>query len=327
MIPSKDRILKLAADTKFDAALLERVIRLLDFLGGMRAHPFLKSRWALKGGTALNLFLLDVPRLSVDIDVNYVGSKDREVMLAERPDFDKALQAVAGRHELAVRRQPEADEHAGGKWSLRYESVLGHGGNLEVDTNYLLRVPLWPPTPLKSKALGEQQASDIPVLDLHELAGGKLAALLSRHAARDLFDAHRMLTKMNLDRAKLRVAFVVYGAMNRKDWRTADAAEVDFDDRELRDELVPLLRADVTEARSSPKAWAKRLVTECREALKAVLPLSAAERKFLDGVLDRGEIDPTLLTGQKDLAQRILEHPGLLWKALNVRQYKGKKGR
>ena len=48
------------------------------------------ARLVLKGGTALNLFLFDLPRLSVDIDVNYIGSADRDVMLEERPTVDRA---------------------------------------------------------------------------------------------------------------------------------------------------------------------------------------------------------------------------------------------
>lgn len=326
MIPSKERILKAARETTFDAVLLEKVFRLLDLLEGMRDHPYLKDRWVLKGGTALNLFLLEVPRLSVDIDVNYVGSADREVMRAERPQFEKALQAVFARHRLTVRRTPAVDEHAGGKWSLRYESALGQGGNLEVDLNYLLRIPLWPAATTTSQALGSVRVERIPVLDVHELAGGKLAALLSRHAARDLFDANLLLADPRITPERLRTAFVVYGAMNRKDWRTVKASDADFDIRELKDQLLPLFRNGVQEVGKSPDAWATKLLKECRERLKALLPLSAPEKKFLDAVLDRGEIDPAFITGDSALAERILAHPGLQWKALNVRQFKGKKG-
>ena len=102
-----------AAATGFRTESLEKVIRLLDVLEGIRSHPFLKSRLALKGGTALNLFVLDVPRLSVDIDLNYIGTAEREPMLAERPQVELALQAVCGRLGLQTRRVP--GEHAGGK--------------------------------------------------------------------------------------------------------------------------------------------------------------------------------------------------------------------
>ena len=76
-----------------------------------------------------------------DIDLNYVGAVDREVMLSERPRVERALTAVFGREDLAVRRRP--GEHAGGKWWLRYAHPGGRG-TLEVDVNYMYRVPLWP---------------------------------------------------------------------------------------------------------------------------------------------------------------------------------------
>lgn len=57
----------------------------------------------MKGGTALNLFVFDVPRLSVDIDVNYVGGADRTTMTADGPKLDAALEQVASRMGLAVK--------------------------------------------------------------------------------------------------------------------------------------------------------------------------------------------------------------------------------
>ena len=78
---------KLSAEariTGFRPEVLEKVIHLLNLLEGFQSHPFLKGRLALKGGTALNLFLFDLPRLSVDIDINYIGAADREAMLEHR---------------------------------------------------------------------------------------------------------------------------------------------------------------------------------------------------------------------------------------------------
>ena len=69
---SKERLSSEAEGTGFRAEVLEKVIHLLNLLETLHKHPFLKNRLALKGGTALNLFLFDVPRLSVDIDLNYV---------------------------------------------------------------------------------------------------------------------------------------------------------------------------------------------------------------------------------------------------------------
>ncbi len=131
-----------AAAEGFPADSLEKVLHLIALLDGLRSHPYLRTRLALKGGTALSLFELDLPRLSVDIDLNYVGSADRETMLAERPEVEAAIEAVCRRLDLVVKRVPA--HHAGGKWRLGYRSAAGGTGTLELDLNFVLRVPLWP---------------------------------------------------------------------------------------------------------------------------------------------------------------------------------------
>ena len=118
---------------------LEKVAQLLGLLDAVRSHTFLRDRLALKGGTALNLFVFDVPRLSVDIDLNYVGTASRSEILEERPRLEEALQAVFGREDFTVRRMPS--EHASGKWSLRYPTAAGQTGRIDVDVNYMYRVP------------------------------------------------------------------------------------------------------------------------------------------------------------------------------------------
>ena len=170
---------KLAAEaeaTGLRADMLEKAARLLGVLDTLRAHPGLKGKLVLKGGTALNLFIFDVPRLSVDIDLNYVGARSRDAMLDERPRIEEAIQAVFRREDFAVRRMP--DEHAGGKWSLHYANASGRNARLDVEVNFMYRVPLWPITVLDSRSLGSWRATDIPVVDHHELVAGKLSALL-----------------------------------------------------------------------------------------------------------------------------------------------------
>ena len=315
---SREKLLTESSRTGFRAEIVEKVFHLLDLLKVMNTHPALKDRMALKGGAALNLFVFDLPRLSVDLDLNYIGSSARAAMDAERPKIEQAIQAVCLRQGFGVRRQPRG--HAGGKWQLTYTSALGSGGHLEIDVNFLLRVPLWTPSVVDSRAIGSFRAGAVRVLDVHELAAGKLAALLARRAIRDLFDAHHLLTRVPLDRAKLRLGFVVYGAMNRRDWRTVSAADVTFEARELRNQLVPLLRRrDLPEPRDF-ETWTERLVDECRELLSVVLPLDPAERAFLDQLLDSSEIAPELLTTDPEIAERIASHPGLLWRALNARR-------
>jgi len=62
-------ILPIAEKTGFRIEMIEKVLLLINLLNTLNSHPFLKGKWALKGGTALNLFLLNLPRLSVDIDL------------------------------------------------------------------------------------------------------------------------------------------------------------------------------------------------------------------------------------------------------------------
>jgi predicted nucleotidyltransferase component of viral defense system len=66
MMISKERIIAEAASTGFRPEVFEKVAQLFSLLQAIWKHPFLKNRLVLKGGTALNLFILNVPRLSVD---------------------------------------------------------------------------------------------------------------------------------------------------------------------------------------------------------------------------------------------------------------------
>lgn len=318
---SKEKLFLEAEATGFRVEILEKVIHLLNLLEGFRSHPFLQKRLALKGGTALNLFVFDLPRLSVDIDLNYIGAEDREMMLQERPKVEQAIQAVCGRGGFAIRRIPT--DHAGGKWYLRYDSDLGQGGNLEIDLNFMFRVPLWPAVIQDSRPVGSYQAKGIRIIDIHELAAGKLAALLSRHQARDLFDTHQLLSRGNLDTRRLRLAFIIFGAANRKDWRTVKVEDVDFEQRELEQHLIPLLRKGSILNLKDSVEFGRTLVEESRDALKKVLPLLKQEINFLDLLLEEGVIEPSLLTSDDVIIEKVKHFPLLEWKALNVRQLKG----
>lgn len=275
----------------------------------------------LKGGTALNLFLFDVPRLSVDLDLNYIGAADRETMLSERPGIDQAVTAVCGRLGIRVMRVP--GEHAGGKWRLSYDSAMGRTGTLELDLNYVLRIPLWPYHVRDSRPVGAFSATRVAVLDVHELAAGKLAALFGRNASRDLFDVCTLLREQTLDGARLRLGFVVYGGANRRDWREIALEDLRVAPREVAQQLIPMLRADLAPARSDIETWSKNLVEEGRKLLAELLPLTTDEMEFLRHLNGHGEIRPDLLTADETMQATIRAHPGLQWKALNVRKAAG----
>lgn len=205
---------------------------------------------------------------------------------------------------------------------MKFDSTMGRAGSLELDINFLLRIPLWDPNTIDSQALGDHLVSGIAVLDKHELMAGKAVALLSRRAARDLFDCHGLPRSLSFDTEKLRLAFVVYGGMSRRDWRDVSLDDIRYDINELHNVLLPTLRNDFASDIKDVRSWADRLVLDCREELSVLLPLRANEVDFLTSLNEEGEILPGLLTSDKDLARKIERQPGLLWKAQNVKEYR-----
>jgi hypothetical protein len=222
---------------------------------------------------------------------------------------------------LTVKRSPP--DHAGGKWRLSYASALGRTATLEVDINFMLRTPLWPPAPLDSRPVGGKAASRILVLDAHELAAGKLAALVVRSASRDLFDARELLRRLRIDPARLRLAFTIYGGINREDWRSVTVDRVTTRAADVDSQLVPMLRSDARPKRGDVDGWTEALIRETRALMAAVLPLREREFEFLERLNGSGEIAPELLTDDPTMQAVIRGHPGLAWKAINVREHKG----
>jgi predicted nucleotidyltransferase component of viral defense system len=319
--PSAQTLQRLAEETGHQAGTLEKVMRLLDLLQEIARDPVLSNRLVLKGGTALNVFHLGLDRLSVDIDLNYVGALDRAVMETERPAVDAALNRLLVSQGYSIRRQP--DEHAGGKWIGRYASALGGNATLEVDVNYMARQPLFGAARMNSVALGEMRATDVLVLDIHEIVAGKLAALIDRHAARDLFDARRILSIDGLDWKQIKAAVLALGASGRRDWRTLSIDTIKGDPRELRQKLAICLPRDRFTGKGDVDAWIEETLTLCRERFAFLFDLTANEQEFLDGVLDRGEVNADLLDVAPAIGARIGAMPMLAWKCLHVRKNRG----
>ncbi|MCD6038938.1 MAG: nucleotidyl transferase AbiEii/AbiGii toxin family protein [Gammaproteobacteria bacterium] len=122
MLVSTERLYYEAEATGFRPEILEKVIYLIHLLNRFSEDSFLKDRFVLKGGTALNLFCFNYPRLSVDIDINYIGSADREVMLQEKSQIESAIENIVLDEKMIPQRKPS--EHAGEKWAIRYPSAM-----------------------------------------------------------------------------------------------------------------------------------------------------------------------------------------------------------
>jgi predicted nucleotidyltransferase component of viral defense system len=312
MKTSKQELLQEAAITQFRPEILEKVWYLMALLDAINEHSFLKDRLALKGGTALNLFFFDLPRLSVDIDLNYIGQIEREAMLLERPLVEQAVEAIFRSEGLAIRRMPE--KHAGGKWQLKYESALGGYGNLEVDLNFMFRLPLYDIKRKRSHFVGTHQTQEVAILDIHELGAGKLSALFHRHASRDLFDAHELLTNASINFKELRLSSLLYGIMGSRDWRDISIDEIHFEKKELQNQLIPILRKDIPSNHSDWTSWTNQLVHGCRNALSQLFPLKDNEREFLDKLHDHGKLDAALIISDVHMLRKIEAHPLIKWK-------------
>jgi predicted nucleotidyltransferase component of viral defense system len=318
--PSAQTLQRIADETGHQIGTLEKVMRLLNLLQEIARDSVLAERLVLKGGTALNVFHLGLDRLSVDIDLNYVGALDRTVMEAERPTVDAALNRLLVSQGYGIRRQP--DEHAGGKWIGRYASALGGNGTLEIDVNYMAREPLFGATRMNSVPLGEMQARDVLVLDIHEIVAGKLVALIDRHAARDLFDARRILSIDGLDWSRIKAAVLALGASGRRDWRTMSLDAIKGDPREFRQKLAICLPRDRFAGKGDVDAWVGETIALCRERFAFLFVRTANESEFLDGVLDRGEINAGLLDIAPEIRARIGAMPMLAWKCQHIRKHR-----
>ena len=305
-------------ETGYQPRMIEKVLRLLDLLQAIASDQTLSDRLVLKGGTALNLFHLSLDRLSVDIDLNYVGALDRATMKTERVVVEATLKNLLESRGYAIRYK--SDEHAGGKWLMRYASALGGYSSLEIDLNYMARQPLFGMARMRSIPLGDVQVKDVFVLDLHEVVAGKLVALISRHAARDLFDARRILSIDGLNWDWIKAVVLAIGASDRRDWRLMSIDKIQGNVREFLQKLVICLPHNRFTVESEIDAWLEETVALVHTKFSFLFDLTSNEQAFLDGVLDRGEVDADLLDIPPDVRTRIAEMPMLEWKTQHVRK-------
>ncbi len=312
MIPSRETLLGLQAVHKFTARYLEIVLRLRDLLRAMGQDRILSGSLVLKGGTALNLCFGSPPRLSVDLDFNYVGALDVKQMKAERPKVLSSLERLARR--AGYRIQSSAEEHAGKKLHLRYASALGGEGTLQIDVNFLHRIPLGPIQELALWNPAETETVIAQVVNSAELIAGKAIALVDRVAPRDLFDV------ADLDKRRevfhlgddVRAMFIAMsGVLNQPLTRYRIDRLERVTDKDIQDTLHPLLR-------EGQRPGAKELRRDASRIVAPWLRLTAAEKEYAER-LQVGELHPELLFPRDPvMADRLSQHPALLWKAKNA---------
>ena len=174
----------------YPAQAVEKVERLLELLIEVGGHPYLAPRLRLHGGTALNVFHLSMPRLSVDADLTYMGRVPLEEYEDERPVLEAAVAELGARLGYRITTSDKV-EHSGRTYKLRYR--YGDQNDLvKVDLIYLNRAPLLDAETATCTACSP--AVGVTTLALPELVAGKTKALFDRLAIRDLYDIHRVQT-------------------------------------------------------------------------------------------------------------------------------------
>jgi len=180
----------------------------------------------------------------------------------------------------------------------------------------MFRVLFWEKQHHVSKKVGSRQTNKIPILDPHELSAGKITALFARHASRDLFDTNDLLSEIDLNHEKLRLACILYGAMSSKDWRNTKVDLISFEETELQKQLFPVLQWSYLKNISDKHLWCKKLVHKCRTELKEIINFKSNELEFFDRLYEQGKVSPELLTKDTVLQEKISIHPLLKWKAI-----------
>lgn len=215
---------RLAQEHAFQAPRLEKVIRLTGFLAEVARHHDLGDHLRLKGGTALDVYHLDVPRLSVDADLNLQQDLDARDLPRRRNEVERHLESIAEAQGYAMERIQ--DTHALRGYVLRYQGTLGNQDHIKLDVNFLERIPVLPPTRLAPPEWLPVPDIEVPVLALDELAGSKVATLMLRGAARDLFDVAQF-PDLDLDHDRVRRIALFYGFLADLDLASMDSDRLD----------------------------------------------------------------------------------------------------
>ena len=177
----------------------------------LRIIPFIdrEAVFALKGGTAINFFIQDLPRISIDIDLVYLPIGDRDFSLHE---MSAALVRISQRVERGIAgtrispRKTRGADFFSGLFVQRQDAIV------KIEPNLVMRGFVYPP----SRRAISPKASDLfeisvecQILSENELYAGKICAALDRQHPRDLFDVMMLLKYGNLSDA-MRKAFIVY---------------------------------------------------------------------------------------------------------------------
>lgn len=294
---------------------LEKVCRLQEILRFFDSVDYLKNNFALKGGTAINLVLFNLPRFSVDIDLDYIRKCTREEMIEQRQEINKQLARYMA-SEGYMLSEKSRNSHSLDSFRYDYTNSAGIRNNIKIEPNYSLRCHVLPTEHRSVKTLLTEVEYQVNILSPIEIYAAKTVALLTRGAVRDLYDMDYMI-KSNVikeeDSEIYRKCVMFYFAIATNTPLLAySTASIDNITRhKVLTDLVPVIRdREVFQLDD-----AKRTV---KDYLKETVFYTDRDIEFLS-LFRGGYYRPELLFDDLDILLRIEDHPMALWKTAQNR--------
>jgi predicted nucleotidyltransferase component of viral defense system len=311
---SKTDLERIASGTDFIRDNLEKVFRLCDVLKHLNENPLFAEHLALKGGTAINLTVFNLPRLSVDIDLDFTKECLREEMMTIRENINQDFLNYMFTQGYALSPNTKSP-HSLDSWVFYFQNAGGNKDNLKVEINYSLRNHILPIIEKKVNIDFLQFDSEVKTLSTLELFGSKIKALIERTAPRDLYDIHNML-RYNIihpdEMNKLRKIILFYLAVGGNDkplnsYSFESINNLKF--AQIRSSLLPVLkkseRFDFESAKVEVKAFLLNLMIFTEE-----------EKSFIKN-FNSNIYRPELLFEDTEIVERIKDHPMAIWKTRN----------
>jgi hypothetical protein len=309
---SRKYIESLNKDNNFIQNNLEKVVRLLDVLKFISTEldPY-GDKLVLKGGTAINLMYTNLARLSVDIDLDYIGSLDKEKASQDRDIIMDALDNYMISEDYEISSKSRGSIILASR-TYTFTNASHNKDNIKVEINFIDRIHICPS--VKKQINYFEKEVMVQTLQLEELFGMKICALIDRSKPRDLFDVNKL--KKNtvfINEDKLRKITVFYMSLDG----IFDVNEHTFESimaigqEDIKKELLPVLAKNTKFDLAGTKE-------EVISFLNDLLVLTDNEKKYL-GEFSKGNFDPYLLFEPID-AERASKHPMAKWRAANLKK-------
>jgi len=310
----KRTIGQLASELGFVRDTFEKTLRLVEVLQFIDSDTLLSKSLALKGGTAINLMITQLPRLSVDIDLDYCRSLSRDTMIEDRSVLiDKIMlfmNASDYRHSDKSKRHYSLESHV-----FEYANSGGARDNIKIEINFSMRVHVLPLEIRRTTIPGVVQEVRSRCVSPIEILSSKIVALLTRGATRDLYDVNKMISLLSLterDKELLRRCVLFYFTISNTGIpETFDLGRLtSISKYRIRTELLPVLRR-------TEKIDLEEMLCSVERFLSELLVFTGKERAFIDK-FRKHEYDPELLFDESEFVERMRSHPMALWKTNEV---------